>query len=149
MLAFRMALFAIFVTTTIYTTIVILSHGLNLLPIFFGDMATVTWPGQFNLDFLGFLLLAGFWVAWRHSFSPAGLGLGLIAVIGGMLFMAPYLLIVSFRTRGDIDKLLLGERQVDAWAETNASALSAQGEREAGDAFLDARRTNHQAGELS
>jgi len=29
------------------------------------------WPGQFNLDFMCMLLLAGLWVSWRHRFSVA------------------------------------------------------------------------------
>ena len=57
------------------------------MPIFFGDMAKFTWPGQFNLDFTTFLMLSGLWVAWRHHFSASGLILGAIAVVGGMLFL--------------------------------------------------------------
>ena len=71
-----------------YTSVTIADHGLNLLPVFFGDMAKMAWPGQFNLDFMTFLMLAGIWVSWRHQFSPAGLALGVIAVFGGMLFMS-------------------------------------------------------------
>jgi len=63
-----------------YTSVVVARHGLGLLPIFFGDMATMTWPGQFNLDFLSLLTLSGLWVAWRHRYSAAGLVLGLLAL---------------------------------------------------------------------
>lgn len=114
MLIYRIYLSAMLVTIAVYTTIVILSHGLNPLPVFLGDIAAMTWSGQFNLDFLGLLLLASFWVAWRHSFSPTGLALALIAVMGGMLFMTLYLLIVSIRTDADVKKLLLGERRAGA-----------------------------------
>ena len=109
-----MSLFRLFLATCLlvivgYTSVTIANHGLGLLPIFFGDMAAMTWPGQFNLDFFGFLLLSGIWVSWRHHFSPAGLALGLVAVFGGMPFLSGYLLFHSFKTNGDVKALLLGE----------------------------------------
>ena len=69
---------------TAYTAIVIGNHGWNLMPVFFGDMALMGWPGQFNLDFIGFLMLSALWTAWRNSFSPLGLALAVVAFFGGM-----------------------------------------------------------------
>ena len=109
MRAFRTLLLLIWLVIAGYTALVVAHHGANLLPVFFGDMAAMAWPGQFNLDFFTFLLLSGLWVSWRHQFSPAGLGLALIAVFGGMLFLSGYLLFHSFKTNGDIKALLLGE----------------------------------------
>lgn len=94
-----------------YTLVVGSRHGWDLLPIFFGDIAALTWNGQFNMDFLGFLLLSGLWVAWRHHFSAAGMGLGLVAVFGGMLFLAIYLLVALAQVKGDAAALLLGARR--------------------------------------
>ena len=71
-------------------------------------MAEMGWPGQFNLDFMGFLTLSALWVSWRHQFSPAGLALGLVAFFGGMPFLSAYLLVHTYRTNGDICALLLG-----------------------------------------
>lgn len=105
---FRLFLAAFAVLLAFYTAITVSQHGVNLLPVFFGDMALMGWPGQFNLDFLGFLALSGTWVAWRHGWRPAGLALGVCAVFGGMLFLSAYLLIESHRTRGNIAALLLG-----------------------------------------
>jgi hypothetical protein len=48
------------------------------------------------------------WVAWRHEFNAVGLALGIVAVFGGMPFLATYLLIHSTRTGGDMAALLLG-----------------------------------------
>lgn len=107
--AFRALLVAIFLVLSGYTLVVASNHGLNLLPVFFGDMAAMGWPGQFNLDFLCMLLLSGLWVSWRHQFSGVGLLLGIAAVFGGALFLSAYLLITSVRARGDIRTLLLGE----------------------------------------
>jgi hypothetical protein len=110
--AFRTFLVAVFLVIAGYTLVVVANHGLNLLPVFFGDMTRMQWPGQFNLDFMCMLLLAGLWVSWRHRFSAAGVALGLAAVFGGALFLSAYLLIESFRTRGDVRKLLLGVGRV-------------------------------------
>ena len=108
MLAFRTFLGVVLVGIVVYTAIVGINHGWNLLPIFFGDITKMNWPGQFNLDFLGLLLLSGLWVSWRHEFSPAGIALGLVAVFGGFPFLSTYLLIVSLSTSGDMATLLLG-----------------------------------------
>lgn len=98
----------------IYTGIVIANHGMGLVQIFFGDMAALTWPGQFNLDFMGFLLLSGLWVSWRHEYSLVGLLLIPLAVFGGMGFLTVYLLVESFRVNGDFKALLLGANRAAA-----------------------------------
>lgn len=105
--ALRIYLSIIFVVILGYTSVTIANHGMNLLPIFFGDMATMAWPGQFNLDFLFMLTLSGLWVAWRHQFTPGGLALGLLALFGGAMFLSTYLLILTSRDR-DVRRLLLG-----------------------------------------
>lgn len=93
----------------VYTGIVIVNHGANLVPIFFGDMAKMAWPGQFNLDFMGFLVLSALWVGWRHEYSLTGWVLTPLALFGGMLFLCIYILIVSARVNGDLKALLIGE----------------------------------------
>jgi len=109
MTAFRLYLAIILLCLGTYTAIVGLDHGWNLLPVFFGDIAALTWPGQFNSDFMTFLLLSGLWLAWRHQFSAGGIFLGVLGVFGGMMVLAPYLLYASFRANGDIAILLLGK----------------------------------------
>lgn len=110
MTALRLLLTLIFVAIAGYTAVVGARHGFDLLPVFFGDMAKLGWPGQFNLDFLCFLVLSALWVAWRHRFRAPGLLLGLVALVGGSLFLSAYLLVESLRRRGDVAALLLGER---------------------------------------
>ena len=118
-----MTLFRLFLATCltailVYTGLTITNHGANLFPVFFGDMAKMAWPGQFNLDFTTFLLLAGLWVAWRHHFNPNGIALGVVAIFGGMLFLSAYLLVHSFKTGGDIKALLLGEARARGYVQT-------------------------------
>ena len=111
MTLFRLFLIACLVAIVAYTSVTIANHGWNLMPIFFGDMAKMEWPGQFNLDFFTFLLLSGLWVAWRNDFAPASLALAVVAVLGGMLVLSAYLLLLSFRSGGDMKVVLLGERR--------------------------------------
>lgn len=109
MAAFRLILVLLFLWVVIYTIPVLASYGLApLFPTFFGDMAALTWPGQFNADFFGFLLLSGTWVAWRNHFSPTGLVLALFAVLGGIPFLTAYLFIMSFKVDGDLRLLIMG-----------------------------------------
>jgi hypothetical protein len=109
--AFRTFLAVVFICVGVYTANVILKHGWNLFPAFFGDMVAMTWAGQFNADFMSFLCLSGLWVAWRHHFSRGGLLLGVVAFFGGIMFLAPYLVFTSFKTKGDMRALLLGKER--------------------------------------
>ena len=112
MTAFRILLVGIFVTLLAYSGIVIANHGWNLFAVYFGDMAALAWPGQFNLDFMFMLALSGLWVAWRHGFSWLGLLLGLLAFFGGALFQSVYLLAISLQAKGNLREILLGKLRV-------------------------------------
>lgn len=104
----RLLLATLLVAILGYTAIVIEHHGWDLMPVFFGDIAKMGWPGQFNLDFLGFLILSATWLMWRHQFSAAGLFWGLCGFLGGTPFLCIYLLIASLQAKGDMRTLLLG-----------------------------------------
>ena len=62
MTAFRMLLLVMFTCILIYTLVVVAHHGTGLLPIFLGDIATMGWRGQFNVDFTSFLTLSALWL---------------------------------------------------------------------------------------
>jgi hypothetical protein len=109
MTLFRLFLVICFVAITGYTMVTISNHGLDIFPIFFGDMAKMTWPGQFNLDFFCFLLLSGFWTAWRNHFTAGGIALGVAMTLLGFPLLSAYLLITSYKTNGDIKAMMLGE----------------------------------------
>lgn len=110
MLMFRLFLVLLLSILCGYTLVVGLHHGWNLLPVFFSSMAEMGWPGQFNLDFMFMLSLSALWVSWRHGFSSAGLGLGVLAFFGGALFLTIYLLVLSVQCQGNARALLLGAR---------------------------------------
>lgn len=113
MVAFRVLLVVIFAAICGYTLVVIANHGTGLFEVFFGDIALMGWPGQFNFDFMGFLVLSGLWLAWRHHFSPAGLALGVLGFFGGAPVLTAYLFITSFYANGDIRELLLGRQRAN------------------------------------
>jgi hypothetical protein len=114
MILWRTLLVAMLLTISIYTIFVVAEHGLGLFDIFFADMFAMGWPGQFNLDFMCMLILSGLWVAWRHHFSAAGLGLGVLGFLGGAPFLSAYLLLQSFRAKGDMAEILLGKARSTA-----------------------------------
>lgn len=116
MRAFQLLLVAMVAVLSAYTSKVIAGHGWDLLSVFFGDMGRLTWPGQFNLDFMFMLALSATWVGWRHRFSIAGLGLALLAFFGGASFLCVYLLVVSLQAKGNIREVLLGRTRAAASA---------------------------------
>jgi len=113
MSAFRVLLIVLFTAVCGYTLFVVAEHGFGLFEVFFRDIALMGWPGQFNVDFMGFLTLSGLWLAWRHHFSPAGLALGVLGFFGGIPVLTTYLFIASFHANGDIRELLLGKARVN------------------------------------
>ncbi len=114
MMLFRILLIVIFICIFGYTGIVVVNHGFGLFEVFFGDIAIMGWSGQFNFDFLCFLILSALWVAWRHNFSPLGIVFGLLGIVGGSMFLAPYLLFATISTEGDMKKFLLGKARADS-----------------------------------
>ena len=111
---FRLFLLVCLVVLAGYTAVTISNHGWTLFQVFFGDMALMGWPGQFNLDFMMMLALSATWTAWRNQYSPAGLGLALLAFFLGTSFLATYLLILTGRSKGDMKVVLLGEGRASA-----------------------------------
>lgn len=108
MIAFKIFLIIGWVGLVAYTGSVISAHGLDLLPIFFGDIVEGGWPGQFNFDFSCLLMLSALWTAWRNSFSAVGILFGFAALVGGAGFLLLYLFVLAIQSRGDIVLMLLG-----------------------------------------
>ena len=107
---FQLFLVAFLIALSVYTIRVISTDGLNLIAIFFGDISKMGWPGQFNFDFLGFLMISAVWTAWRNQFSPVGLGLASLAFFFGMGFLTIYLLFLTSKHSGDMKSVLLGQQ---------------------------------------
>lgn len=108
MTSFRNLLITLTLAVWAYTAITVTRFGINIAPIFFGDMAALTWRGQFALDFLTYLLLSAVWISWRDGFTRRSLVLAPAAMILGMSFLGPYLLYLFHRHQGDLPTVLLG-----------------------------------------
>ena len=92
MSAVRWLSLPVLVVVGAYTLAVIARHGMDLVPVFVGDVLSVTWSGRFNVDFACYLFLSAPWQAWRHDFSPGGFALAVPAVVLGIVFLAAHLL---------------------------------------------------------
>ncbi len=114
MTSFRLLLVFLFTAIAYITYVAVANHGPNLFPIFFGDIQEMTWRGQFNVDFMSLLTLAGVWLMWRHEFTPLGIVLGISIFIGGGLLLTAYLFIASILAKGDVKVLLLGSRRASS-----------------------------------
>lgn len=108
MRGYAVFLIVLWVALAAYTTVTVANHGLGLLPIFFGDIAAMAWPGQFNFDFLLMLVLSASWTAWRNRFRASGLGLAVIAFFGGAGFLFPYVSYLILKHNGDAAAVMLG-----------------------------------------
>ncbi len=67
------------------------------------------WQGQFNFDFICYLVISALWVLWRHHFSFKGVVFSLLSFVGGILFFAPYLIVISLIAKGSIIEVIIGK----------------------------------------
>ncbi len=94
----------------IYTVIVIQNYGVGIIENFTSNILSMTWAGQFNLDFLSYLILSGLWVMWRNKFSFSYILLGTLCMIIGIIIFAPYISYLLIKENGDLKKVLIGKQ---------------------------------------
>ena len=75
--------------------------------IFFTDFSH-PWRAQFNTDFSIHLFLMAAWIAYREPRRLLGAMLAVLSVLGGGAISLLYILVASYRARGDVRALLLG-----------------------------------------
>lgn len=92
----------------VYTGMVGYQEGWSLFDVFLSNIKALNWSGQFNLDFLCYLLLSGWWIMWRHRFQPVYVFWGVVAMILGIVFFAPFLLRLLYLEKGDVKRMLIG-----------------------------------------
>ena len=80
--------------------------GLGGGNVFFSDFSH-PWRAQFNTDLSLHLLLFAVWVFWREHSKLLGLVCAVLCALGG-IFTFLYLVVASYRSRGDARVLLLG-----------------------------------------
>lgn len=89
-----------------YTTVVVSRYGWVFLQEAVSNLESLTWDGQFMLDFSAYLLLSGCWVAWRHRWSWQGISLAMICILLGIIAFAPYVMYWWYRQEGRVEALL-------------------------------------------
>lgn len=98
------------IAVLIYTFSAYQKEGATLFGIFISNLQSFHWNGQFNLDFSCYLVLSGLWTMWRNKFSAASIAVGSMAMVVGILLFAPYILFLLTKEKGDLKKVLTGER---------------------------------------
>jgi len=93
-----------------YTIIAINNEGANFFAIALSNIQSLTWNGQFSLDFSCYLTLSGLWIMWRNKFTPMFIIVGFAAMILGIVFFAPYLLYLLSKENGNLKKVCIGDR---------------------------------------
>jgi len=94
----------------IYTFVVIQHKGTDVFTPFLSNITSLNWNGQFNVDFMCYLLLSGLWIMWRNKFSVTSILLGMASMIIGTGIFAPYLLYLLAREKGNLVTVLTGNR---------------------------------------
>lgn len=94
------------VLLAILTGLAIADSGLEGGRVFLTDFAS-PWRAQFNTDFTLYALPIAAWVLWREQSKLVGLLCALGTLAGGV-FTLLYVLVATFRSRGDVRRLLLG-----------------------------------------
>jgi hypothetical protein len=93
----------------VFSLTAFLKQGPNLFQFFIDNIEAMNWSGQFNVDFICYLMLSGFWIMWRSKFSIGSVILGFSAMILGILFFSPYLIYLLKKSDGNLKLLFLGE----------------------------------------
>lgn len=94
----------------IYTVIAIQNDGGNFLARALEFATSLTWMGQFALDFQCYLMLSALWIAWRDNFSIKSILIAVVAMILGIIVFAPYLLFLLTKEKGNLKRILIGDR---------------------------------------
>lgn len=93
-----------------YTLVVFTTEGTDFFSVFANNILLLNWTGQFNLDFLCYLILSGIWVMWRNKFTGKSIFVGILAMVLGIIVFAPYLLWLIYKENGDLKRVIVGNR---------------------------------------
>lgn len=109
-LALKLLIFLQTLAIVIYTYFASQNAGWGLFDVFIGDLMKINWNGQFNLDFSCYLLLSAIWIMWRNHFKISSVLFAIVAMIVGIMVFAPYLLYLLSVEKGNLKKVLVGNR---------------------------------------
>jgi hypothetical protein len=110
LLSLKVLLFSLSIAVLVYTIFAFQKEGTVLFQLFFSNITSLNWNGQFNLDFSCYLTLSGFWIMWRNKFSSTSIVFGVVAMILGIVVFAPYILYLLKKENKDLEKVFIGNR---------------------------------------
>lgn len=94
----------------VYTVYVGMNSDWSFIKVALDNITALNWNGQFVLDFSCYLVLSATWIMWRNHFSWKSIVIATFAAILGIVFLAPYLFILLITEKGDIKRVLTGQR---------------------------------------
>lgn len=92
----------------LFTVLAINGHGFNWPAVAIGDLISLNWRSQFDVDFLIHLFLLATWVIWREGATPKAYLFGVLSVVMGGMFSFPYIIYASIKAKGNVKAMLLG-----------------------------------------
>lgn len=98
------------IAVLIYTAVAMQNDGFDFFAKMIQFVSSLTWMGQFTVDFSCYLLLSALWIAWRNQFSGGSILMAITASILGIIVFAPYVLYLLAQERGDLKRVLVGAR---------------------------------------
>ncbi|EEE47319.2 hypothetical protein [Roseibium alexandrii] len=106
----KLRIFLVASTVGIYalTLIAIVGHGWLWPVTAIRDLVALNWRSQFNFDFVIYLVLSSCWIVWREGAGGKAYLYGFLNIFLGGMFGFPYLLLLSYRAKGDVKRILLG-----------------------------------------
>lgn len=107
MTALRLFLIISWAFITGLTLYIMVQHGVNWPAVLFNDLLSLTWRTQFNADFVVHVMLFCSWIYWRED-TPLKGGIYAFLAIFGAIFSFIYLLVVTYKAKGDMRIILLG-----------------------------------------
>jgi hypothetical protein len=93
----------------VYTAFAVRNEGWGFLQIAVSNIGSLTWSGQFALDFACYLMLSGIWIMWRGGFQSKSIFIGIVAMILGIVVFAPFVIYLLGKEKGDLKKVILGQ----------------------------------------
>jgi hypothetical protein len=107
---FIILLAAMTLALLIYTAQAQTNDPNDIFTVIAANLKGMMWSGQFNADFTCYLILSGLWIMWRKKFSPPAIFTGVVAMLLGIVFFAPYLIYLLYKESGDLKTVLVGDR---------------------------------------
>lgn len=108
MISLRLFLLISTITIFLITIIAINNQGIFWPEVFFGDILSLDWRSQFNVDFLIHLLLLATWIIWREGNTIKGYIFGFLSIFMGGMFGFLYILFATYTAKGNPNLILLG-----------------------------------------